>query len=95
MGQMAYLYEPLTRAGAPERALIDELRLLVRNKDYTTIAPDTPPLPGALNPDASHFLAQVGWQHHCGYQCALGINVPTSPDCSKPAVTSCDRCPQE
>lgn len=95
IGQMADLYEPLTRAGMAERGLIDSLRLLVKDKDYTPLVPDTPLLSGALNPDASHFLAQVGWQHHCGYQCALGINVPTSPDCSKPATTSCDRCPQE
>ena len=95
MGQMADLYEPLTRAGMAERGLIDSLRLLVKDKDYTPLVPDTPPLSGALNPDERHFLSQVGWQHHCGYQCALGINVPTSPDCSKPAVTTCDRCPQE
>lgn len=95
LGTMADLYEPTIRADAILRGLIDGLRDLVKDKDYSQIKPDEKPLPGALNDQEKDFLKQAGWQHHCGYQCALGIDIALSPDCRNPPSTLCDQCPQE
>jgi hypothetical protein len=99
LGTMADLYEPLTRANEIERGLIDGLRSLVKDKGYTQIDRNQPPLSGALFPGAPGetlgFEAEAGWQHHCGYECALGVFVTAStPQCpSKPPKHSCRPCP--
>jgi len=81
LGKMADLYEPLTRANPAERGLIDGLRSVVKDKGYTQIDPSHPSLSGAVSTDLGKrvdWVAEAGWQHHCGYQCALGIDVRTS-----------------
>ena len=100
MGRMADLYEPLTRANPAERGLIDGLRSLVKDKGYSQIDPTHPSLSGAVSTDIGKkvdWLTEAGWQHHCGYQCALGIDVRTStPECkSSTAQFLCHResCP--
>lgn len=103
MGRMADLYEPLTRANPAERGLIDGLRSLVKDKDYAQIDPNQPSLSGAVSTDPfgkkADWLGEAGWQHHCGYQCALGINVMTTdPGCpSSTAKYLCQRsdCPDQ
>lgn len=77
LGTMADLYEPLARADDVERGLIDGLRDLVKDKGYTQLAPGVPPLTGALDDGKPDFAEQAGWQHTCGYQCALGLVAPT------------------
>lgn len=98
MGRMADLYEPLTRANPAERGLIDGLRSLVKDKGYTQIDSSRQPLSGAVSTDPEgkkpDWINEAGWQHHCGYQCALGIDVRTStPDC--PSSTAKFLCPQK
>ena len=75
MGTMADLYEPLTRANPIERGLIDGLRSLVKDRDYSQIDPTQENLPGMANANEKDWAAQAGWQHHCGYECALGIHI--------------------
>lgn len=78
LGTWADLYEPVTRADAIERGLIDALRAVSKDKGYIQIQDSQPALPGALYTDPSgktSWAGEAGWQHHCGYQCALGINV--------------------
>ena len=80
MGRMADLYEPLTRANPVERGLLDGLRSLVKDKGYAQIDPSQTSLSGAVSTDLGKkvdWLTEAGWQHHCGYQCALGISIPT------------------
>ena len=92
MGKMADLYEPLTRANPIERGLIDGLRFLVKDRDYAQISPNRKPLSGAVNPAEKDWAAQAGWQHHCGYECALGIriNPSTQKECpSKRPLCDC------
>ena len=98
MGKMAELYAPLTRANPGDRILIDGLRLLVKDKDYAQIDPTRPALPGAVSTapfgKRIDWLREVAWQHHCGYQCALGINVMTeAPGC--PSSTAKYICQQK
>jgi hypothetical protein len=101
LGTMADLYEPLTRANSVERGLIDGLRSLVKDKGYTQIEATQPSLSGALFTGASgekmDWAAEAGWQHHCGYQCAVGVFVtPSTSQCpSKPQKHSCTPCPAE
>jgi hypothetical protein len=75
MGKIADLYEPLTRANPLERGLIDGLRSLVKDKDYAQISPKQKSLSGAVNGNEKDWAAEAAWQHHCGYQCALGIHI--------------------
>lgn len=79
MGKMADLYEPLTRANLIERGLIDGLRSLTWDKGYTQIDPTQPPLSGAIYPGkhdkGADWADEAAWQHHCGYECALGIRI--------------------
>lgn len=97
MGTIADLYEPLTRANAIERALIHGARDLVKHKGYTQIRPDAPPLASALARAEASFLEQVGWQHTCGYHCALGLVgpafLPVTLDCKTDPPSSCPVCP--
>lgn len=97
MGTIADLYEPLTRADDVERALIDGARDLVKHRGYTQIMPDAPPLPAALNDAEASFLEQVGWQHTCGYHCALGLVgstfLPVTMDCQTDPSPTCPVCP--
>lgn len=101
MGTMADLYEPLTRANLAERGLIDGLRSLVEDKGYTQIDAAQTSLSGALFPGAPgekmDWESEAGWQHHCGYECALGVFVkPSTSQCpSKPPKHSCVPCPKE
>jgi hypothetical protein len=86
MGKMEDLYEPLTRANPIERGLIDGLRFLVKDRDYTQIT-DQEYLSGAVYAgqpgERMDWGAEAGWQHHCGYECALGIRIDPSvqPEC--------------
>lgn len=78
IGTWADLYEPVAKASMVERGLIDALRAVAKDKGYTQIKADQAALPGALYSDPSgktSWASEAGWQHHCGYQCALGINV--------------------
>lgn len=101
MGQIADLYEPLTRANPLERGLINGLRSLTADKGYTQIKVAHPPLPGALQTQIPgkrmDWASQAGWQHHCGYQCALGIDVLTSIGSCPSSLPQypCSACPDE
>lgn len=77
MGKIADLYEPHTRANPAERGLIDGLRFLVKDKGYAQIDPTQKSLSGAVYTGKSgrDWAGEAAWQHHCGYECALGINV--------------------
>ena len=94
MGKIADLYEPLTRANPVERGLIDGLRSLVKDKFYTQI-PSNYELPGAVYTGQSgqemNWASEAAWQHHCGYECALEIDINT--DCPS-TIIDCD-CPTE
>ncbi|HEX9966503.1 MAG TPA: hypothetical protein VGB06_01015 [Solirubrobacterales bacterium] len=95
---IAGLYEPLTRAEAIERGLLDAMRDLVKERDYAQIKPDAPPLARFLNTAAADFKAQAIWQHRCGYLCALGLVgafQPVTLDCRTPGPTLCPVCPPE
>jgi hypothetical protein len=91
MKTMADLYEPVTRADRIERELIDNLKNLVKDKSYSQINPGAPPLPGALNTKESTFLDEAGWQHVCGYHCALGLVGPNFPPVTESCPPSTDR----
>lgn len=82
MGKMEDLYEPFTRAEPTVRGLIDGLRSIAKDGNYTQITTQ-PSLSGAVstNPkpgERADWLNEAGWQHHCGYQCAMGISVLSS-----------------
>ena len=113
MGKLEDLYEPFTRANAVERGLIDSLRSSVKDKGYAQIDAAQVSLSGAVDPkpksgERADWLSEALWQHHCGYQCALGISVRTSapgegegkgwlPGCpSKPPKFPCvpSQCPK-
>lgn len=83
------LYEPLTRADAVERALLDGARDRVKDGGYAQPLPSATPLPAALNSAYPTFTKQLGWQHHCGYQCALLINVPLTSHCPSDPELDC------
>lgn len=95
METWADLYEPVTRANAVERGLIDALMAVTKDKGYTQIEASQPALSGAIyTGEKIGWASEAGWQHHCGYQCALGINVLTSvPSC--PAKGEQYPCPAE
>jgi hypothetical protein len=97
MGTMADLYEPLARADFAERAAIDGARDLVKDKGYTQIRPAAPPLPAALEDSKPSFADQGGWQHTCGYRCALGLVgetfLPVTLDCQTTPPPPCPVCP--
>lgn len=83
MGKMEDLYEPFTRADAVERGLIDSLRSSAKDGDYAQIDTTQPSISGAVSTDPkpgekASWLNEAGWQHHCGYQCAMGISVLSS-----------------
>lgn len=91
------LYEPLTRASLLERGALDVVLELTKSKGYTQIVPDAPPLQSALNDGDPSFLGQVGWQHTCGYHCAIGLVEPTflpiTVDCKTDPANPCPVCP--
>lgn len=91
------LYPPPARANRLEADVIRAACDLVRHKGYTQIAPRAPALPPQLNPTATTFAAQVGWQHTCGYRCALGLVEPTylpvTLDCKTTPPDPCPVCP--
>lgn len=95
MGKVADLYEPLTRANPVERGLIDGLRSLVKDKSYAQIRPNHRSLPGVVYAgqpgQKMDWASEALWQHHCGYECALGIDIDT--DCPS-TIIDCD-CPNE
>ncbi len=97
LGTIPGLYEPLTRPGKALRDLVEAGRLLVAHKHYTQIRPEAPPLPAALNAAAPDFLQQVGWQHTCGYRCALDLVepdfLPVTLDCETAPPNPCPVCP--
>lgn len=97
MKTMADLYEPLAKADAPIRAAIDLACDLVKDKGYAQIKPQAPPLPGQLFKGEPTFIGQVGWQHTCGYRCALGLTAPTfvpvTLDCKTVPPSPCPVCP--
>jgi Lipase (class 3) len=87
MGKMADLYEPFTRVNLIERGLIDGLRSLTRDKGYSQIDPTQRHLSGAVYTgkpgERVDWAAEAGWQHHCGYECVLGIRIDPAvfPEC--------------
>lgn len=91
------LYPPPSRANRLESTAIRVACDLVRHKGYTQIKAEEPALPGLLNPAATSFVEQVGWQHTCGYRCALGLVEPTflpvTLDCKTPPTNPCPSCP--
>ena len=97
MKTIADLYEPLTRADAPLRAAIDLACDTVRTKGYSQIDAGAPPLPAKLFDGEPTFLGQVGWQHTCGYRCALGLTgstfLPVTMDCKTVPPPPCPSCP--
>jgi hypothetical protein len=98
LGTIPGLYEPLTRPGKALRDLLEAGRRLVAHEHYTQIRPDAPPLPAALNDADPGFLEQVGWQHTCGYHCALGLVepdfLPVTLDCTTDPPDHCPVCPE-
>lgn len=98
MATIPGLYEPLTRPSRAVRDLIEAGRRRVARRHYTQIRPDAPPLPAALFDGEPDFLKQVGWQHVCGYQCALGLAapafLPVTKDCRAAPAPRCSACPQ-
>jgi hypothetical protein len=101
MATVADLYGSTARASDAERLLLDGVRHLVADKGYTQIRATQTPLSGVVDGEVSSFAKQAGWQHHCSYQCALGINVllpskvpgEDGPQCDDPTATSCASCP--
>jgi hypothetical protein len=97
LGTIPDLYEPLTQADAIERDLIKGLQDDVKDKGYSQIKPDAPPLAAALNDADADFLKQVGWQHTCGYHCALGLVgttfLPVTLNCRTDPSPPCPVCP--
>jgi len=98
LGQIPDLYEPLIRADAALRALLDGLRDLVKDRGYTQVKADAPPLPGAAIDSAKpSFPEQAGWQHTCGYRCPLGLVgtkfLPVTLDCRTRPAPHCPVCP--
>ncbi len=97
MKTIADIYEPVARADAAERVLIDAACDAVRPKGYTQIEPNAPALPAALNPAETSFTGQAGWQHTCGYRCALGLIgdtfLPVTEDCQTDPPPPCPVCP--
>lgn len=93
----ATLFEPLIALPHDERIAFDLLIDAVERKDFQHELAAAPPLAyRQLEPSLTAFGAQVGWQHHCGYLCGLGIRdtlLPVSDDCSKPAADPCPVCP--
>lgn len=85
MGTIAGLYAPTIEPEEDIRLAIDVARDLVKHKGYTQIRPDAPVLPGGALFAGTSYLDQVGDQHSCGYQCALGLvpplYTPVSLDC--------------
>lgn len=93
---MAGLYEKSGISPDESESLaIDFIREAAKDKDYSQIEPATPPLPGTVETTAATFEDQAEWQHHCGYLCALGIEVPLRPHCSDPPAMHCGQCPPE
>ena len=103
MEKVAGLYEPDFKPGDLDHAAIDGLRDLVKDKGYAQIDPTAKALPGAIqtantcNPKKPmDWSSEVWWQHHWGYQCALGILVsyPSYKEC--PSSLNCSEvvCPK-
>lgn len=102
MATVADLYGSTARASDAERLLLDGLRGLVADKGYTQIRATQTPLAGVVDDELPEFSKQAGWQHHCGYQCALGIDVTLPSEvpgedgpirCDDPPSTPCTPCP--
>ncbi|MEJ2087426.1 MAG: lipase family protein [Gammaproteobacteria bacterium] len=65
-----------------EELLISSAIRSVSGMDYRQILRSAPSLAGAIQPSERSFLAQAGWQHRCGYECAMGFELETvSRDC--------------
>ena len=90
MGTIAGLYAPQIEPEKDIRDAIDLARDLVKDKGYAQIRPDAPALPGALFGGTS-YTEQVGLQHTCGYQCALGLVPPLYTPVSKDCKTGQDQ----
>jgi triacylglycerol lipase len=98
MGKLADLYEPFTRADPVERGAIDGLRSVVKDEGYTQIDAAQPSLSGAVqSKGCADWATQAGWQHHWGYQCALGISVnPSVQGCPSKTKPPCSAtCPTQ
>lgn len=97
MGTIAGLYKPHAEASVAERLLIDVARDEIEHKGYSQIRPQAPPLHSALNSEVKGFLGQLGWQHTCGYHCALGLVeatfLPITLNCQNDPPPPCPVCP--
>jgi hypothetical protein len=102
MGTLEDIYEPFTRAAPLERGLIDSLRWLAKDKGYIQIDASQESLSGFVQTHnwtregqscktrPMDWLSEVGWQHHWGYQCALGILInPSLPGCDSKTPPPC------
>lgn len=100
---VADLYGSTAPASDAERLLVAGLRDLVADKGYAQIRPNQAPLAGVVDGELTEFSKQAGWQHDCGYQCALGIEVILPSEvpgedgpiqCDDPPSTPCTPCPE-
>lgn len=78
-----------------EKLLISSAIRSVSGMDYRQILRSAPSLDGTIQPSERSFLAQAGWQHRCGYECAMGFDLETvSRDCKAfPPGVDCS-CPR-
>jgi len=77
-----------------ERLLVSGAIDSVTGMGYRQLMPSSPSLKIAIMPSENSFLGQAGWQHRCGYECALDLGLQLmSSDCKIFAEqASCD-CP--
>lgn len=97
MAKIPDLYLPVAKLDDLEKVALDALIDATKDKHFENVLPDAPPFAyQAVNPSESDYLKQVGWQHHCGYLCGVGIRdsfLPVSDDCKTPPEDPCPVCP--
>lgn len=97
MARIPDLYLPVASLDDVEKLALKALIVATEDKDFQHVAPDAPPMSyQAVNPSLSDFFEQVGWQHHCGYLCGVGIRdtfLPVSSDCKTKPKDPCPVCP--
>lgn len=98
MRKIPDLYLPVAKMDEAEKLALDLLIDGTKSRHYEQIVADQPPLAyRVVNPEITNFLAQAGWQHHCGYVCGVGVEdllLPVSEDCKTPGDDPCPVCPE-